>query len=236
MSRFVQTIGAMLWLLAPLPLTAQPEQYEDIVVQGIRDPYGLTAKQLREAREAFESRRAELAPQALLGFEVFGFRTNPTLAGLRLRLVSDTGPAIALIPDENGIVMLPALAGVDDRYALQANRKRGSVRVRPVAISPGTNPTDIRMGDVRLTCRVNWAIARTTLSLFVRGAVGAVGGPCNSSKIAAYWSVDRPLASATVVDGARALPLDVGRTGNAYRAPAYDRSLSNEARLRLVYK
>jgi hypothetical protein len=211
-------------------------EYQDIEVIGLKDAYLLTPKQLREAVDAFARHRVELAPNAQLTMKVFRYRLDPALKDLRLRLLADTSDAIPITLDDDGRFSLPPINYAAKVYTLQANRRVGNVRVRPFALSPGTTETDLRVGDLRLTCRVAWAIARQNVSLAAKGFVGILGSPCTSAKISAYFTTERPLASATVSFGKTIKPVTVGTNGSTFRYPGYDRSTPNDARLHLVYR
>ena len=216
--------------------SASSEEFAEIVVDGLRSPYRLTPTQLREAIDAYAAQRAQHAPDAPLRFEVFGFRTDPTLAGVRFRLLADNGDAIPIVLDANGRFTLPTIDYSAKLYALQADRRSGSVRVRPLILSPGSSVEDRRLGDVRLNCAVAWAMMRQTLSVVARGMVGAVGGACASGDISVFFKTDRPIASATVVAGDAVKPVPLGPDGGSFRYIGYDRALPDEARIRLTYR
>ncbi len=237
-SRTARHIGLGLMLAASVvpARAADDESYQDIVVQGMKDPFRITPRQLHEAVQAYQANRAALAPNAPLRFQVFRYRLDPSLADIRLRLLADNGDAIPLPLDSEGRFALPPLDFEKKLYALQANRKVGTVRVRPLVLSPDSTDENRSMGETRLLCKVGWALARDTVSILARGIVGAAGGLCESSKIGAYYLTERPLASAKVRIGPIEKPVQLGFDGGAFRMPGYDKSLPNDARLILVYK
>jgi len=210
--------------------------YEDIVVEGIKSPYRLTPTQLREAVDAYTAERAKLAPDAPLRFQVFRYRLDPALAGVRFRLVTDRGEAIPIDVNADGQFALPPVDFAKQGYALQANRKAGAVRVRPLILSPGSTDADSRLGDLRLSCAVSWAMMRQNVSVAIRAVVGMAGGLCSSSRIGVYYTTERPITSGRVVANAKDTPISVRPGGNAFRYPGYIKSLPNDARVVLVYK
>jgi hypothetical protein len=231
---------AIALLAAPVAALAQPAPdeaaFEDIVVEGVKSPYRLTPKQLREGVAAFAADRASLAPAATLRFKVFRYTIDPALRGVRFRLLADNGDAFPIELGEDGSFTLPAIDFDKQGYALQANRKAGNVRVSPLILSPGSTESDRRLGDLRLFCSVGWAMMRQSLSVAVRAMVGTVGGLCASSKIGAYFQTEKPLASGRVVASGAVTPISIRTDGSAFRYPGYIKSLSNDARVILEYR
>lgn len=227
----------MILLLALATAAAEPaDGYEDIVVEGLRDPFRLTPAQLREAVDAYNANRAALAPDAPLRFQIFMYRTDPSLADVRVRLLADDGEAVPLALDADGRFALPPLDYAKRRFALQANRKNGSLRIRAYILSPESRDEDRSLGEARLLCKIQWAMIRPTISIFLRGIIGAAGGPCDSARIGVYLTLERPLARADVIYGTLSKPVAVRADGFAFRYPGYDKSLPNEARLKLEYR
>jgi hypothetical protein len=215
---------------------APADGYEDIVVEGLKDPYRISPKQLREAVSAYSKRQAELAPSAPLRFAIFRYRFDPALQEVRFRLLADNGDTIPITLDSNGQFVLPPLDYSQKLYALQANRKSGSVRVRPLIMSPDSSDDNRRMGDLRLECAVNWAMLRDNFSVFVRGIAGAAGGPCTSSTFSVFRNTERALASGSITDGKLSKPLQIAKDGSAYRMPGYIKSFGNDTRVRFTYR
>lgn len=56
---------------------------------------------------------------------------------------------------------------------------------------------------------------------------------CGSKRIGFYFRSARPISSGTVEAGGRKIPLQVGRNRQAYRAPIWDKSIPNNAIVRL---
>lgn len=205
--------------------------FEEILVEGIKSPYRLTPKQLREGVAAFGADRARLAPAATLRFKVFRYRVDPDLAGLKLRLLADNGDAIPIELDEEGSFALPQIDFARQAHALQANRKSGNVRVRPLILSPGSSEENSRLGDLRLACAVGWAMMRQSLSVGTRGMVGMMGGVCSSKRVTAYFATERPIAAGRVVASGIVAPIAIRPDGGAFRYPGYIKSLPNDARV-----
>jgi hypothetical protein len=56
-----------------------------------------------------------------------------------------------------------------------------------------------------------------------------MGGLCGSRLVHIYWPAAQPLASATLVEGERRLPLALRKDGAGFTAPLSDQTWSNEA-------
>lgn len=102
-------------------------------------------------------------------------------------------------------------------------------------LSPDSSEADRKLGDLRLYCRVGWALLKDRFNFIQRAGFEAIGG-CDSSRIGLYTSASRPLASAAIVapDGA-SRPLDILK-GTRYRIPVADKTLPDTARVKLTYR
>jgi hypothetical protein len=203
----------------------------DIVVIGFSKPYKLSVKELRDAVAAYREGRVLLAPASELFFEVSS-QNSADLVDLSLTLRSP-GAVIPVTLDEHHRFVLPGLDG--DDWELIANRARGALSIRPLVLSPGTETGDRRFGDMRLQCRVTWAIEKEHASIMVRGMFGMAGG-CASTKLGLYAKSERPIDEATIADGTRIVPISVLSDRHMYRVPLGDKSLPNDARVRFTFQ
>lgn len=200
----------------------------EIVVNGIKDPYYLSPKQLAGAVAAFNKWRPTLAPEARLLFRV-GMLKGASYDGLELTLRSGE-ERIPIQLDARHRFVLPEVTG---RWTLVANRSRDSLVILPLTLSPGTSDGERRLGDLRLQCQVEWGLQRSQTSVFVRGFYTSAGG-CGSKKFPYYVLAGRPIAAASVRYGAASKALQIVRA-RSYRAPITD-ALPNEARVILSYR
>jgi hypothetical protein len=206
--------------------TGEPE----IVVIGLKDPFALSRAQLNELLKAFYEKRGIYAPQAKLYVEIKDLgEGTPRGAQFVLRGKAND---IALPADTAGRIYFPDSAPSGGPFDLSSNVARPRTGIAFWVMSPGSTPADRTMGDLRLQCEVMWAAAKSNVSPFVRGLFGAAGA-CHSSRIAFYFRSAVPLSSGTVVAGHRTMPITVGRNRLAYRAPIWDKSIANDARVRL---
>lgn len=207
---------------ADAPSSAVPA----VAVNGVKDPEWKPYRQMLKGLDAFDAGRA-LAPQAALRFSLQG--DEALLAGVTLRIVGDSASIpVALAPDHT-FVLPRSREAADEEAELVLNRKKNAIRWRTEIHSPGVPDHARRLGDLRLSCAVTWAIVQDDLGFFKRHSVNLMGGPCGTRLVKFYWRPAHAIASATLVEGERRLPLTVRRDGSAYTAPLSDASWSNEA-------
>ncbi len=225
------------------PLSAQkanpPEEEAEILVEGQSKPKRASVKQFREAQLAFEKLRPTLAPGATLRYRIVAnIKSGVTPANIdaiRLSLVSETDRITIPIGADHQFVM-PNLRSISDDYRLFANVGKKPIYIAPRVMSPGTILTDRRVGDLRLECQTGWAYYKSEVSVVMRAGFGMIGG-CSSKRVAIYNRMDGPVSSATVIDGKRTLPIPIWpKIPDGYRSPIYDKSLSNDARVKVVLK
>lgn len=203
------------------------EADSEIVVVGLGDQFRLTGKQLRAAVTEFRKGRSSYAPDSKLLFRVrVGERD-----GLELALWLG-GQLVPLVLDADGSFTLPELGEGDLR--LVANRGRTRITVTPVILSVGTDDSHRRLGDLRLQCRVEWALVRTEVSLFFAGIYEAAGG-CASKRFDYFASAGRAVASGRIHDGLVQRLLQTS-PGGSFRPPISDRVLPNDSQIELTFR
>ncbi|PVX29260.1 hypothetical protein [Sphingomonas pokkalii] len=224
-------------VLAPvLPIEAGNQQNDrnaenDIVVTASSRDYPLNGKQFEAALKAFRKHRPFFAPQSRLWFEVSARQGDPSLAGVSLAL-SDGHTRIPLTIGEDHRIAIPEVAG-NSWHLVHVGRPK-ALRIRPWVLSPNTSGSDLRLGDLQVQCRVGWAIARQSESIFVTGMFDVIGG-CASSKIGLYQELGRPIASAILIEGSKQAAIPVWHD-TAMRMPTYIKGYTVEARVRIVYR
>ncbi len=219
------------------PIDAGSEGSDDIVVIGDNgNAFRLTADSLRDAARAYRENRSSYAPLAQLYFAVEAGDGGP-LDGLslylRARRRGDDGnrDVVELPLDDQRRFVLPMDVMASGGWDLRANVSRGGIRIRPLVLSPDSTIADRRFGDLRLQCRVSIAFAR--LSLPLRMLAGAAG-VCNNGNISLLTRAPRALVDVTLSDYGD--PIEISEDRIAYRVPLHDERISNEARMRHVYR
>jgi len=212
---------------------AEPAQSGDgdIVVTGLRNPFRLTARQLRAMVEANRRHRRQYAPAASFSFIVVPIDQGADLAGLQLSLVGKDVIDLPIDP-ETRILTIPADVNPAGNYQLVSNRKHGALRLSPLITSPGTTARERRLGDLRLQCEVMWAGVKSEVPALARVAF-SLAGACKSSRIAFYFHSDAPLRAATIDVRGSEIPIPIAGDSSGFRAPIYDRKLSNDTRVHL---
>ncbi|MFM9828709.1 MAG: hypothetical protein ACKVOB_08195 [Sphingomonas sp.] len=220
---------------APASATDTPD--DDIVVVGQNgDKTRLTADSLRDAAQAYEKYRAEFAPNAPFQFEIRNTdpaKTRGLTLYLRHRLRERDGSFQTRdVPlDQQGRFLLPIDLATTAAWELRTTPNRAGLQISPLILSPGTDITDRRMGDLRLQCRVTVAFAR--ISVAFRALVSALN-PCNNRSFGIYAPSRKPLLSAEI-PGNNIVILNPKRP-NSYLIPLSNKRVANDDRLKLTYK
>lgn len=200
----------------------------DIVVIGLSDKYKFNPKQIKAALKEFSINRERFAPRGKLYFQVW---KNSSQDRSNLHIAIKSGAIITDLPiDGDQKFVIPDLPG--DDWSLVANKRQEQIVIIPVVMSPETTDDNRLLGDLRLQCRVNWAISSTEVSVFVKGMFSASGG-CSGRKFAYYATSNRPISSAVASNDRISKPLQIWRS-NKYRVPVGDRELGNETRVRIT--
>ncbi len=223
-----------IWLAAFLVATAMPALAQDatpgadeIVVTAPTEQFAVPVKKLFKAVEAFDKDRARLAPQGILWFELSP-RDPGKWEGLAATLSNGT-TTIPVPLDPNGRFRLPPLPPGD--WTLHANRKGSSLAFRALVRTPGFDGDQRRLGDMRLHCRVNWAVQSDRYSIFQRAGFGMIGG-CDTTRIAFFFRERRTIAGASLQG--KALP--IGNEGHSFYAPVGTKMLGNDEIIHLTFR
>lgn len=209
-----------------------PAVHESVQVSGLRDPDFKPYRTMLLGVDAFEKHRGR-APSADLKFMLRPLVPGTDLAGVTLRVANDAH-SLALPVAGDGTFVLVREPSVDTKDAeLLTNRKKGSVRWRPHIMTPGLPKDTRRLGDLRAECEVYWAIGQDEMNFAKRALLAALGA-CTSKRSVVRYSVDKPLAGATLRDGSRTK--EVAQPGQShYVPPVNDESWSDDALIELRY-
>lgn len=211
------------------PPAASPT--DDIVVTAPALQCTLSGRHLGNALKTYRAGRSLHAPASTLYFEV---RPAARRMGLGARLaLRAKGAVVPIVPDAERRFVLPKLSGED--WELVGDCYDGALAISPLVMSPGTSAADRRLGDMRVQCDVSWQIVQETMSAARGVFVDAIGG-CKSSQTAIYASSARPVAQASVVDGAVTRPVPISADRMSYSVPLYDKRLPDSARVRFRFE
>lgn len=226
---------AALMLLATylhVPAHAEPPSSEEavdkeITVIGLVDKHQLNAKTLRSILNAYAKNRY-LAPQAPLRFRV----EDRSKADVALRFWLRTGDDIVNLPiSSDGLVDLSNIV-VTKETSLYSNRAILDLHLRPEIFSPNTSNQARRLGDLRLECRITWAMVESQIPLPIKVTFAWVGNPCASKRVGIYQMVPFPLSRATVEYEGKTQSVPFNNSGS-YRPPIYDKKVPDAAVVRL---
>ena len=220
---------------------APGDNHEGVVhVNAIKNPEMHSYRAIAAGLDTFDEQHA-LAPKVpQLRFAV-RTRGGDVLTGdIPTAKLSGDAFTLPLPVDADALFTVPrSVQAWDANAELVLSRKRSDVRVWPHVHSPGLADNQRRLGDVRLECQVFVTIAKKEAPFWVVALANTVfltGDWCNAFKDADnFWSVtvESPLASAVLREGARTLPLRV--KGHRFELPLADASWSNEAIIDLAY-
>ncbi len=209
---------------------------EQVQVSSIKDPELMPYKRMVRGLDAWDEKRAQLAPKADLRFELWTKAgTMAAAEGLQLRIAGNE-VNIALPLDLDATFVLPrSQEALDDNADLLLNRKKQEYRWRPRVRTPGVPENARRLGDLRMECEVSAAVRREEIPLLFRAGAVAAGGICNLPMVGYLYRSPRRLQSAVVVSGERRSGLALQHNGNAYQAPLRDKSWDNDALVVYTY-
>ncbi|KQM27779.1 MULTISPECIES: hypothetical protein [unclassified Sphingomonas] len=228
-------VGVAMVMAAPAMAQEVEPDGPDIVVTAGK-PLKLDAKVLRAGQRRFAGDRSELAPNGALRFELWRGSSRIPAATIPITLRNDAGQAMPVAVDGDGRIAFGELP--KGRWFLTAPAQSQGMSLRPIVLSTGTTPTDRRLGDLRLQCRVMLSMAKAQASLLampLMGLLDAIGG-CESKRVHMYHRAEQPLASATALAPAGAQALEISKRGNAYLAPLNDPAMGNDVRVKIAYR
>ncbi len=215
-----------------VPAHAEPPSSEEagdkeITVIGLVDKHQLNAKTLRSIQAAYAKYR-HLAPQGRLRFRV----KDASKSDGPLRFWLSTEDDIVDLPvSADGMVDLSNIV-VTKKTKLYSNRAKGRVNLWPEIMSPNTSPNARRHGDLRLECRILWAMVESEIPLPIKVTFAWVGNPCASKKVGIYYPGPFPLSRAIVEYEGKTKSLRISKP-RGYRPPIYDKKVPDAAVVRL---
>lgn len=230
----VALVPAMLVAAPAVAQDGEPDGPDIVVVAG--KPLRVDAKLLRAAQRRFAEDRPSYAPQGTLRFELWRGPNRVSAAGFGLALIDAAGRQLPVTIDGDGRVAFATLP--TGRWFLTAPAQSQGMHLRPIIMSSGTSAEDRRLGDLRAQCRVMVSMAKADAPLLAMPLIGmldAIGG-CASKRFGFYYLAEHPLASATASGPGGMRTLRLSAKLRSYEAPLSDRTLTNEARVRLAYR
>jgi hypothetical protein len=209
------------------PPSSEEAVDKEITVIGLIDKHEFSAKALRSIQAAYAKYRHS-APQAPLRFRV----EDASKSDGPPRFWLSTGDDIVDLPiSADGMVDLSNMVITKDTK-LSSNRTKGRLRLWPEILSPNTSPNARRLGDLRLECRILWAVIKDEIPLPIKVTFAWVGNPCASKTIPINFPAPFTLSRAAVEYEGKTQSVPISKSGG-YRPPIYDKKLPNDAVVRL---
>lgn len=226
--RLACAVLPLLWAASAVAEPAPPETPEVVRVTGLRAIPWKSYRAMRAARDAYEAHKA-LAPEAVFRFGVILPPGQPLPPNFALRVRTQDGKEYPIKLYNNEFI-LPAVPDDVLDADLVTNLKGVPIRIGIRVESPDVPEGMDRLGDLRLTCRIERAIDRVdqgTLSNLLEG-------PKCDSKNGSYWMyapLNLPSVAAYLVEGTRVEALTRGEDANGrrYRLPLQDQDWSDDA-------
>ena len=226
------SVLALLLLLAAGPgpivvdLAALDRSDGPIAVWGSNRPLRIEGAALEAAERVFARERARFAPNARLLWQV-SLDGDESLAPLVLGLIG-SARQVALGPDAGGRFALPERAPGERWQMLVGNRSRTVLSVLPLVVSPGHQGAARRLGDLRLECRVAWALLADDPAWKARRLPKSPES-CGRADVTVGFRALWPLKRATLREGARTMAVPLAGDGVHGRPPIADPGWGNEA-------
>jgi hypothetical protein len=236
---------------------AQDDEVQQVPVNGVKNPEMKSYRAVWAGLEMFD-RQHDLAPAVPeLRFRIQTHSRGKGEAGYAGKFhvqFSAAGPApesdyalriaaddlsipVAVSPE--GLFSVPrSEAAYDAKADLILNRKKGSYRITPEVRTPGLPDNVRRLGDLRLECKVQVAIAKEEISFWIVALANSVllsTDWCMTTKANVNFSyqTEKPLLSAALTHEARSQTLEF--RPRSYKVPLGDRSWPDDTLIRLEY-
>jgi hypothetical protein len=225
-------------------------ELDPVHVNAMRDPEVRKYKHILAGLDAFDKHHA-LAPQVdRLRFLVEPRQRQATPAALRVRLVGERDFTLPIALDAGGRFEVPRSEAAEDADSeLELNQKRGLYRIGVEVKTPGLPDNRRRLGDLRLECKVQIAIAKSEIPFIWVGVINglllrtdwcsffgdekstAYKGAARDAKFG--YRAGRPIKEAILVEGNRSALLE--SNGSSYQVPIGNSTWSDEAMIELTF-
>lgn len=205
---------------------------EEVVVAGQRSSLTLPLAVLEDVLAAFRKHRpADSAAQLYLTVRPKKGRVASTTALEAILRPADPEATEVQVPaDSMGRLRVEDLEAMSQGGTLAFNRSAQSAEIRLQVRTAPESETDIRLGDLRLECRVNLALAWRQLPLLARMAFSAVDA-CGSPQVGFSFPRRAGSGPTVLVEGERTLRLDRDDRDTGVTVPLHDRGWGDAARL-----
>jgi len=234
----------------------QDDEVQQIPVQGVKNPEMKSYRAVWAGLEMFDKEHGLAPAVPELRFRILTKNSkvkctgicatsnnqlpDPSDQGLALRIASDD-EAINVPVAPDGLFTVPrSEAAYDANADLLLNRKKGTYKIMPEVRTPGLPDNVRRLGDLRLECKVQVAIIKEEIPLWVVALANSIlltrdwcSYKTGEGHIKWSYSTFAPVQSAMLVHGDRSQKLETGK--RSFTIEIDDRSWPDDALVQLEY-
>lgn len=197
------------------PLTA-------IEVSGQASTVLATYRQVMAGMDAFD-RGIALAPDAKLSFQVLVAKQGTSGKGVRLELLGEHMRMSLPFAGKGRWTIPRDAAALADEANVVVNRKKDALKMQAEVQSPGLDEDTLRLGDLRLACKVTQAIRLAGMSFIERTLKRALVHGCDAMTLTASLNTRSRFLGYSLRNGERVSESDtVNTVDNTVRIPLQD--------------
>ena len=242
MTAFSKTKIAMQALFASTLLVAPIFGYADepvddvpqtVIISGSKGSELLSYRLMLAGLDAFDEYH-DLAPNADKVYYKLKMNGDSaeTPENVSLHIVGETTSILVPIASD-GTFFLPRSTEADDEDAdLVLNKKKKDFLMHIGVFSAGVPDGMRRLGDLRLECEIEMAMAKKQINFVVRATVTTfllTSHWCNAEKLNVPSFTERPISGATIIAGEQHKELKVLKDGHGYEAPLNNKAFPDDA-------
>jgi hypothetical protein len=224
---------------ATAPASSQDAEPMRVVeVTGLRAVPWKSYRAMLVAETTYREYKDELAPQAQFLFAVLPPPGQQFAKNFALRVRMSDGREVPIRFERENMFKLPALPVPDPDAELVSNFKGGRLRIGMHLRTPNVPPESLRLGDLRLACRIEVGLERDEQSLLARLILpDRCTSRLRASKHSSIGQLPTSGAILRQADREMALPAVIeGNKVAMYKVPLHDTAWSNDALVIFDYK
>lgn len=234
-------LAASLLLGGPAAAAPGSNEPSTVHVNAMRNPEIRKYKAILAGLDTFEKHHA-LAPKVPeLRFRIEPRRGAGQPEQAKARIEGEDDFVLPIPVDAGNRFTVPrSEAALDAEGELVLNQKRKFYQVRPEVRTPGLPPNVRRLGDLRLECKVMFAIAKEEIPLFWVLTINSVlmtrdwCGFFDKKDYSISFTTEAPLVSAILLEGNRSAKLETG--DKSFSIALNEPSWGDDALVELVFE
>jgi hypothetical protein len=235
----------------------QDDNVQKVPVNGVKNPEMKSYRAIWAGLRMFDKQHALAPAVPELQFRVMSYTGKARCTGVcgsslvkvpgadeqpfALRIASDNNSIAVPVSSDGWFTVPRSQAAYDDNADLILNRKKGSYKMSVEVHTPGLPENVRRLGDLRLECKVQVAIVKEEIPLWIVALANSIlltTDWCAKEKLGDEplkfgYTSPKPLLAATLVNGDRSQKLDSGK--RSYQVPLADPSWPDDALVQLEF-